>query len=61
MMDTIKPGGHLIITVPNNDDWKGHVNHWTQDSFLALLSDYGEATVELFRDGHNLIGHVVKR
>lgn len=61
MMETLRPGGHLVITIPNNDNWKGHVNHWTQDAFLAILSEYGEATVDLFHEGHNLIGHVVKR
>lgn len=61
MMEMLRPGGHLIITIPNNDNWKGHVNHWTQDAFLAILSEYGEATVDLFHEGHNLIGHVVKR
>lgn len=60
MMRLLRPGGHLILTVPNNDNWKGHVNHWTQDAFLGILSEYGEATVELFHEGHNLIGHVVK-
>lgn len=61
MMTSLVVDGHLIITVPNNDGWHGHVNHWTQESFLALLSEYGEATVDLFHEGHNLIGHVVKR
>lgn len=35
-----KPGGHLVITVPDAtmDDWGGHVNFWTAVSLKEFLS-----------------------
>lgn len=35
-----KPGGHLVITVPDAtmDDWGGHVNFWTAASLKEFLS-----------------------
>jgi len=35
-----KPGGHLVITVPDAtmDDWGGHVNFWTAGSLKEFLS-----------------------
>ena len=52
MMRTIKPGGSLILTVPNNDGWQGHHNHWTPETFRELLETYGEVA-DLFTFGRN--------
>jgi len=61
MLDSLKPSGVVLITVPNNDDWQGHVHHWTETGLREFFSDFGAASVHIFRNGHNLIGQVVKR
>lgn len=65
MMRNIKPGGSLILTVPNNDQWPGHFNHWTPESFRELLETYGEvAECMTFGrntgDETNILARVVK-
>jgi len=65
MLRTMKPGGLLVLTVPNDDNWGGHHNHWTVGSFRELLETYGEVA-EVFTfgrnegDATNILARVVK-
>lgn len=61
MMDSLVPGGKLLLTVPNNDRLKCHVNHWTPGDVTLLLSEYGYVTCGLFHEEHNIIAKVTKR
>ncbi len=47
-----KPGGHLIITVPNGekDSWEGHVNFWNFSQFAAFLGSADRSKIELVQD-----------
>ena len=44
-----RPGGHLIITVPDGDvdDWDGHVSFWTAASLRELLTSLGSGVHEV--------------
>jgi len=65
IMQTVCFGGQLILTVPNNDGWGGHYNHWTPETFRELLETYGEvAECMTFGrnegDDTNILARVVK-
>lgn len=65
MLRYIRVGRPLILTVPNNDGWKGHHNHWTPETFRELLETYGEvAECMTFGrnegDDTNILARVVK-
>jgi SAM-dependent methyltransferase len=54
MRRVCKPGGNLIITVPNGeeDTWGGHRSFWTAETFKQFLAPYGRVeVVELPEDG----------
>lgn len=56
MWRLLKPGGRLVITIPNGeiDNWEGHSNFWTIESFLKMTSRPAER-VERINDNRNLL------
>ena len=57
-----KPGGHIIITVPNGavDDWVGHRQFWTLEDLRRDFAQYGLVSAELIKDGTNILAHLRK-
>ena len=58
----VKPGGHLIITVPNGefDILPQHVNRWTFAEFHEILKPYGDVTMRYLGQYSRILGHVRK-
>ena len=58
-----KPGGDLIITVPNGekDSWDGHINFWNDSQFRDLLFPHGLIEIRLLQDDTVLMARLVKR
>lgn len=56
MWRILRPGGRLVITIPNGeiDKWEGHCNFWTIDAFLKLADQPAER-VERINDNRNLL------
>jgi SAM-dependent methyltransferase len=56
MWRLMKPGARLVITIPNGeiDNWEGHCNFWTIDSFLKMTRRKAER-VERFNENRNLL------
>lgn len=61
LMNT-KPGGHLIITIPNGefDNLPQHVNRWTFKEFKDILQPYGGVTMRYLGKYSRILGHVRK-
>ena len=57
-----KPGGHIIITVPNGaiDDWAGHRQFWPLEDLRRDFAQYGLVSAELIKDGTNILAHLRK-
>jgi trans-aconitate methyltransferase len=56
MWRLMKVGAHLIVTIPNGeiDDWEGHHNFWTIDSFLKMAEKPAQS-VQRFNEDRNLL------
>lgn len=52
--------GAILITVPDGalDNWKGHVNFWTQEELEAFLEPLGTTTVQRIDAGRGLLAIV---
>ncbi len=61
MWRLLKPGGKLLITIPNGeiDKWEGHCNFWTIESFIKL-SRRQPGEIQKFNDDRNLLFLFVK-
>lgn len=57
-----KPGGHIIITVPNGatDDWVGHRQFWTLEDLRRDFAQYGLVSAELIKDGTNILADLMR-
>jgi 2-polyprenyl-3-methyl-5-hydroxy-6-metoxy-1,4-benzoquinol methylase len=55
-----KPGGHIIITVPNGaiDDWPGHRQFWPLEDLRRDFAHYGLVSAELIKDDTNILAHL---
>jgi 2-polyprenyl-3-methyl-5-hydroxy-6-metoxy-1,4-benzoquinol methylase len=55
-----RPGGHIIITVPNGaiDDWPGHRQFWPLEDLRRDFAQYGLVSAELIKDGTNILAHL---
>jgi len=62
LVNMTKPGGHLIITIPNGefDNLPQHVNRWTLDEFHEILKPYGKVTVHYLGYNSRILAHVQK-
>lgn len=64
MLRVLKPGGAFVLTVPNALVDFGapyHVNFWTQEAIVNLLSEYGEIIHhEMIMDNNSTLVHVRK-
>ena len=66
MVDKLKPGGHLLITVPNNDskycteqfgvlDYPPHhMTQWTKQSLYHIAEIFPLETIEYYEEPHRL-------
>lgn len=62
LLSMTKPGGHLIITIPNGefDRLPQHVNRWTFAEFHEILKPYGDVTMRYLGQYSRILGHVRK-
>jgi ubiquinone/menaquinone biosynthesis C-methylase UbiE len=56
MWRLMKPAARLVVTIPNGkiDDWEGHRNFWTSESFIQMA---GKSPIHLhsINDNRNLL------
>lgn len=55
MLRVIKPGGMIVITVPDGrkDTWDGHIHFWSPESFKLFIESFQKKTVFDYFDNTN--------
>jgi SAM-dependent methyltransferase len=54
-------GGIVLITVPDGeqDNWRGHLNFWSEGELHAFLHQFGEVSVERIDHGRGLLAILI--
>lgn len=62
MMRTLRPGGHLLVSVPDEDfdRWEGHNNYWGEVAFRQFLKPYHLHTFERIEDERTFVAILSK-
>ena len=60
LMRVLKSGGTLVLSTPLEEAVNGavsaeHLWSFTTDDIIKLLMDYGEVSIQYYRDTHNII------